>query len=94
MRVTVADTVVFSAEVAVYGAVAWAGWSLLPRAFPAVMGAVAGVVVMACWWDLFHAPQAPLHLPRVLDLTLRAAWFGLGLLAALAATTAGPAGRP
>lgn len=94
MRVTVADTLVFAAEMAVYGAVAWAGWSLLPRAVPAVVAAVVGVVVMACWWGLFHAPKAPLHLPRVLELALRGAWFGLGLMAALAAATAGLAGRP
>lgn len=85
MRVTVVDALVFTAELAVYGSAAWAAWTFLPRIVPATIGALAGVVVMATWWGVLHSPKAPVHLPRALDIALRAAWFGVGLIAAVCA---------
>ena len=65
----------FLAEVAVYVAVGAAGWRV-----HAVVG-LAGIVLMAVWWGLFHSPKAKWPArgtTRTLGVT---AWFGIGVLA-------------
>lgn len=70
---TVIAVAVFFAEVVTYIAVGMAGWRIHP------VLAVVGVVAMAVWWGTFHSPRAAVRLPNALDVTLRCAWFGIGL---------------
>lgn len=67
-----ADVMVFVVELAVYTAVGATGW----RQSPAL--GIAGVIAMATWWGMLHAPKARVHLPRPVDHGLRLVWFGVG----------------
>ena len=77
------DVLYFLAEVAVYVAVAWWGFS---RAVPTVARwglAVGLLAVFAASWGVFAAPGAVLPLQGWLDPAFRVLWFGLGIAAAI-----------
>jgi hypothetical protein len=78
------DILYFLAEIAVYVAVVWWGFSRdvsTPTRWILGLGLLA---VFAVSWGLLAAPRASIALHGAPDVLFRAAWFGLGLAAAVA----------
>ena len=72
----------FLAELAVYVAVAWWGFTRdVPTAARWGLG-LGGIVVFAGLWGVFAAPRARVPLHGAVGLTFRVLWFGLGAAAA------------
>ena len=81
------DVLYFLAELAVYVAVTWWGFT---RDVPAVARwglGLGGLVVFAVVWGLFAAPRAPVRMHGGAGLTFRIVWFGLGAAAVVAIFT-------
>ena len=77
------DILYFLAEIAVYVAVAWWGFT---REVPAPARWALGLGLLAVFavsWGLLAAPHASLALQGLPDLLFRLLWFGLGLAAAV-----------
>src|ERR1700712_49401 len=80
--IKVTDILYFLAEIAVYVAIAWWGFSRdvpVPARWVLSLGLLA---VFAVSWGLVAAPNASIRLPGVADVLFRLLWFGLGLVAA------------
>ena len=77
------DILYFLAEMAVYVAVAWWGFS---RDVPVLARWALGLgllAVFAVTWGLLAAPHASFALSGFADVLFRVLWFGLGLAAAI-----------
>lgn len=86
--ITFRDVAYFLAEVAVYVAVVWWGFS---RAVPSVARWGLGVGLLAVFavsWGVCAAPGASLPLHGWLGTAFRVVWFGLGLAAAVSLVAA------
>ena len=77
------DILYFLAEIAVYAAVVWWGFSRdvpTPARWALGLGLLA---VFAASWGFLAAPHASFGLHGVADVLFRLLWFGLGLGAAI-----------
>ncbi|MET3805929.1 hypothetical protein ABIB25_002937 [Nakamurella sp. UYEF19] len=77
------DVLYFVAEILVYVAVAWWGFT---RDVPGPLRwclALGLLVLFAVTWGLLASPRATFPLHGVADAAFRIAWFGLGAAAAI-----------
>ncbi len=77
------DALTFLAELGVYVAVPWWGFTRdVPVAIRGLLG-VVGIVVFAATWAIFAAPKASRPLQGMANVVFRIAWFGFGGAAGL-----------
>ncbi|MFI6324405.1 DUF2568 domain-containing protein [Nonomuraea sp. NPDC050556] len=81
---TIVDLIWFAAEMAVYAAVVYWGWtrSTWPRRIATIVG---GLAVFAGIWGAFCAPQATYPLHGTAKIALQAVWFLGGAVVAVTA---------
>ncbi len=83
MTLKIADVLYFIAELLVYAAVAWWGFS---REVPGLVRwclGLGGVAVFAATWGVLASPRANFALQGAAGLLFRVVWFGLGATAAI-----------
>lgn len=86
-----ADVLYFAAEMVVYVAVAWWGFTRAvpdPARWCLGLGAIA---LLAVAWGLLASPKAGIPLHGAVDVLFRVLWFGLGAAAAVAVLVGGRA---
>lgn len=83
MTLKMTDVLYFIAEIVVYIAVAWWGFSReLPGLLRWCLG-LGGPVVFAVTWGLLASPRAKFALHETADTLFRVVWFGLGAAAVI-----------
>jgi hypothetical protein len=81
------DVMYFLAEILVYVAIAWFGFTRdVPDVVRWCLG-LGGVAVFAVSWGLFASPRAGFALHGTADTAFRVLWFGLGAAAAVVVVT-------
>ncbi len=77
------DMLYFLAELAVYAAVAWWGFTRdAPLALRLLLG-LGGVIAFAVSWAVLASPKASIPLRGLANVAFRAGWVGLGAVAGM-----------